>query len=169
MQLRLPGLVFRHTPTPLQGICHKAYQDMKTNLQDELDRTKRYVRKHFSNALMSDAKWWKLICSLEAEVIGIEQIVVKFIDSADTHTIRMPRIADLSPPKPFIDTLEFGPIETCAIEWIEIPEMTRPYIDGVPASTAKQDIKAARATIASLGKYPVEDSRNGLVIRGYLR
>lgn len=135
----------------------------------EPDRTRRYVRKHFSNALMSDTKWRKLISSLDEADIGVEQIIVKFVDTADAHTIRMPRIVDLHPPKPFIDTIEFGPIETCAIEWIEIPEMTEPRIDGVPASAVRQDIEAARATIAKLGKYPIEDSDGGLKIIGYIR
>lgn len=127
------------------------------------------MRKHFSTALMSDTKWRKLISALDEADIGIEEIFVKFVETADIRTIQMPRSGSLYPPWPFIDLIEFGPTELCAIEWIEIPEMTKPRIKGVPASAVKQDIEAARATIAKLGKYPIEDTDGGLKILGYIR
>lgn len=118
---------------------------------------------------MSDTKWRRLFVALNEAEIGIDQIVVKFVDAEKTHAIRMPSLGSLHPPYPYIDTIEFGPIELCAIEWIEIPEIPTPSIEGVPASAVKQDIASARALIVSLGEYPVEDSDSGLKIVGYVR
>ena len=143
---------------------------MVANLKDELDRTKRYVRKHFSSALMSDTKWRKLFAALDESDIGIEQAVVKFVETAERHVIQMPKTGHLHPPIPFIDTIEFGVVELCAIEWLEIPKAAaKPRHDGLPPSTVMQDIDAACAIITKLGKFPIEESDGGLRILGYAR
>ncbi|MDH3739210.1 MAG: hypothetical protein OER92_08440 [Alphaproteobacteria bacterium] len=134
------------------------------------ERVGRFVRENFSTALMSDTKWRKLITALDKADIRLEQAVVKFVDTNDIHSVRMPKISALHPPKPFIDTIEFGPLELRAIEWFEIPAVAVwPRSNNLPPRRSEQDIDAARAIVEGLGKYPVEQTSTGLRIIGYIR
>ncbi|MGG9999560.1 DUF6678 family protein [Pseudovibrio ascidiaceicola] len=142
---------------------------MTVNLQDDLDRTRRFVLQHYSSALMSNTKWHKLFAVLSEASTGIEQIIIKFVDNTNTHTMQVPRTRDLNAPRSFIDTIEFGPIELCAIEWIKVPKLAKPRIDGVPVSAAKQDIDLILTKITKIGQLPIEVSNDTLKITGYIR
>ena len=74
----------------------------------------------------------------------------------------------LHPPWAFVDTIEFGPVELCAIEWLEIPAVAvYPRSNKVPAARELQDVEAAEALINELGQYPLEKTETGLRIIGY--
>ena len=140
------------------------------DLGKELDRVGRFVRRNFSSALMSDTKWRKMFVALDTANIGLEQVVVKFVEVEKVHRLRIPTKADLHPPWPWVDTLEFGPIELRAIEWLEFPRTAEwPRRNGVPDLHVAQDIQAARAIIEALGLYPVEAIGASLRINGYAR
>lgn len=139
-------------------------------MTNELDRIGRFVRENFSTALMSDTKWRKLFTALDEAGIGLEQATVKFVETDNIHTVQMPKISALHPPIPFIDTIEFGPVELRAIEWFEISEVAVwPRPNNVPPRQVAQDIEAARAVVERLGQYPVEETSTGLRIIGYIR
>lgn len=143
---------------------------MVRDLKKELEQARKLARQEFSSTLMSDTKWRKLFIALDQSDIQIQQILVKFIDLDDVRIMRMPKTHSLHPPRAWIDTIEFGPVELRAIEWLKIPEFAaflRP--NKVPSRKEKQDIVEAQAIIMKLGLYPIEETDDGLLIRGYNR
>jgi hypothetical protein len=77
------------------------------------------ARRSFSAAFMSDSKWRKLIAAVHAEVPQIDQMLVKFIDVHEPRRMNFP--PGLRCPQAYVDTIEFGPVELRAIEWLELP------------------------------------------------
>ena len=67
---------------------------------------------------MSDTKWRKLIAAVEQSGSGVREMTLKFIDSDDPRRMKFP--PDLRCPWAYVDTIEFGPIELRAIEWMEL-------------------------------------------------
>ncbi len=94
---------------------------MTIHKREELDRIGRLARREFSQALMSDTKWRKLFEAVGEAGLSSEQILVKFIESDEPKRMCFPDLAALHPPRPYVDTIEFGPIELRAIEWLPIP------------------------------------------------
>jgi hypothetical protein len=76
------------------------------------------ARSKFSAAFMSDTKWRKLFATVQRARPEIDEMVVKFIDVEAPHRMRFP--PDLRCPWAYMDTLEFGPTELRAIEWLEL-------------------------------------------------
>ena len=106
----------------------------------------RLARANFSAAHMSDTKWRKLFSAVGEAYPEIEKMIVKFIDVDNPHTMRFP--PGLRCPRPYMDTIEFGPTELQAIEWLELP------IDLASLLTA-------------IGKFPITISGNQTRIAGY--
>ena len=79
----------------------------------------RLARANFSAAFMSDTKWRKLFATVGEARPDIDEMIVKFIGVETPHQMRFP--PDLRCPTPFMDTMEFGPTELRAIEWLELP------------------------------------------------
>jgi hypothetical protein len=80
----------------------------------------RRARRLFSTGLMSDTKWRKLFEAIaEACDPTPDHVVVKFIDVDEPERMRFP--FGFHPPRPYIDTLEHGPTELRAIEWLDVP------------------------------------------------
>lgn len=79
----------------------------------------RRARRLFSTGLMSDTKWRKLFEAI-AETCDppLDHVVVKFIGVDEPKRMRFP--FGLYPPRPYIDTLEYGPTELRAIEWLDV-------------------------------------------------
>ncbi|MGK9169809.1 hypothetical protein KXR53_26080 [Inquilinus limosus] len=77
----------------------------------------RLARARFSVALMSDSKWRKLLAAVRDGRDDINHVMVKFIDVDEPRRMRFP--LSLSCPRAYADTIEFGPVELRAIEWIE--------------------------------------------------
>jgi len=73
-------------------------------------------------------------------------MVVKFIDVEASHRIRFP--PNLGCPWPFMDTMEFGPTELRAIEWLELAADLRSILE-------------------EAGKFPITISENLTRITGY--
>ena len=110
------------------------------------DATKmgKLARERFSVALMSDTKWRKLFSAVEQ--LGSGHMIVKFIDLKEPRQMRFP--PSLACPKAFMDTIEFGPVELRAIEWLELP--------------LKLELIVGR-----IGKFPLEPTEVGTRVIGY--
>ena len=143
---------------------------MSVHSREELARLGRVARREFSRALMSDTKWRKLFAILADRGLALHQLRVKFIEVEDARTIDVPPAGAVDVPWPYIDTIEFGPAEFRAIEWLEVPAIARfPRPDKVPAQEVRQDIESVETALAVSGLYPIERSEAGLRIVGYRR
>jgi len=109
-------------------------------------REGRLARERFSAALMSDTKWRKLIEAVAAAHPTQVLAGVKFIYVAEAKTINFPPSLDC--PLAFMDTIEFGPVELRAIEWLDLP------LD-------------LADVLAPLGHFPIESTAAGTRVRGY--
>lgn len=137
-------------------------------LSDDLRRDRRFARRRYSSALMSNSKWRAVFTALADVRPALRQMVVKFIDRDDIRTMDLPW---LHAPHAFVDSFEFGPFPLVAIEWIEIPAVAVfRRSDGVPAERHPQDIDAVHATLDALGKrLPIVRTSDGLRIVGHRR
>jgi hypothetical protein len=125
-----------------------------------------FARHRFSSASMSDTKWRKLIAAVQSAAPNTSQMKVKFIDVETPHVMRFP--PDLDCPYAYLDTIEFGPVEMRAIEWLEFPRTAKfQRSNNVPARLKEQDIDKAAEAIAALGQYPLEVTPEALRITGY--
>jgi hypothetical protein len=127
-----------------------------------------FARERFSSALMSDTKWRKLFAAVTRPEVGMKQMLMKFID------VEVPRLMKCPPsfecPHAYMDTMEFGPVELRAIEWLEFPrtaKFQRPH--NVPPRMEEQNIDKAAEAIAALGMYPLELTADAVRITGYRR
>jgi hypothetical protein len=121
-------------------------------------------------SLMSDTKWRKLIQALNRPDLTLSRCVLKLIDEPEPRTTHLPNEASFSPPRPWIDA-SIGPIRLRTIEWLFFPRSfeTRPMDDRtLPATRHQQDVEAAAEVLTALGRYPIELTEEGLLVRGYL-
>ena len=103
------------------------------------------ARRHFSGALMSDTKWRKLIEAVRAAWPEKLSATVRFVGLDEPKTMRFPP-ALLH--RPYMDTIEFGPVALRAIEWLELPaDLT--------------------AVLEPIGEFPVEVNGGRTRIFGY--
>ncbi|MBV9883266.1 MAG: hypothetical protein JO276_09685 [Sphingomonadaceae bacterium] len=106
----------------------------------------RLAREHFSSALMSDTKWRKLLTAIATAGLPLNHATVKFIDVVEPRVLRFPPSLDCHPA--YMDTIEFGPVELRAIEWLDFPV----------------DIEAVARP---LGRFPLEIIAGGMRVVGY--
>jgi hypothetical protein len=106
----------------------------------------RLARARFSAAFMSDTKWRKAFQAISEARLGVDTMLVKFIDVEEPKQMRFP--PSFACPLPYMDTIEFGPTELRSIEWLEI----------------EADIEAL---LTPLGKFPIEKSNRGSRLVGY--
>ncbi|MEM6907295.1 MAG: hypothetical protein AAF494_01345 [Pseudomonadota bacterium] len=104
----------------------------------------KLARERFSVALMSDTKWRKLFSAVGHLSSG--PMIVKFIDVEEPRQMRFP--PSFACPMAFMDTLEFGPVELRAIEWLELPIDLEPIVDPI-------------------GKFPLQQTDFGTRVIGY--
>jgi len=143
---------------------------MTLHTREQLKGLGRLARREFPQALMSDSKWRKLFATVDRAGLAPERILVKFIDVDEIKSMRFPGESALHPPRPYIDTFEFGPIELRSIEWLLIPRQA--HIrgdDGLPARIVEQDVDAIHELVASAGQFPLEQIESGLKVTGYRR
>lgn len=76
------------------------------------------ARRAFSSALMSDTKWRKLLAALAAMEPAPGRMLVKFIDVETPRQMAFPPC--LQTAHAYMDTIEYGPVELRAIEWMEL-------------------------------------------------
>lgn len=132
-----------------------------------LRRLGTQTRRDVSHAHMSDTKWRKLLSALDEAGFGRARIVVRFIDRPEPRVMTLPKRADLWPPRPYADSITVGPLELRAITWLELPTLARwPSGDGRPVPTVPQDMAHARAVLEALGRFPLEETEQGLRILG---
>ena len=141
---------------------------MSVHDRNELRRVNRRVRANTRASLMSDSKWRKMLVALDRPGLELRQCVVKFVGGAEPRIMRLPK--GLHPPRPWIDTVEFGPIPLRAIEWMWFPAAIElpPTHGALSARRIEQDVEAAFHIVGALGKYPAELSERGLLIVGHL-
>ena len=134
----------------------------------ELEKVRELVGREFSTGLMSNTKWRKMIAALDGADLGLHQMLIKFVDVEDVRTLKFPPSLQL--PWPWFDTIEFGPVEFLAIEWLEFPAVsTTPRPNNVPPKRIVQDIEGAVKVISGLGQYPIEVTDHGLRVVGWVR
>lgn len=95
---------------------------------------------------MSDAKWRKLLTAIIDSDLQVSEMVVKFIDVEEPQLMRFPPNLDCH--YAYMDTIEFGPVELRAIEWLDLP--------------ADADF-----LVRPLGQFPTEATTQGTRIIGY--
>ncbi|GLK54908.1 hypothetical protein JOD31_002068 [Methylopila capsulata] len=137
----------------------------------DAEKEGRRARRLFSHAHMSDTKWRKLFLAVADAGLNARQAIVKFIDVDEPRPMAFPTAGALHPPRPYIDTMEFGPIELRAIEWLEIlaEAVTERRTPGTPPRREPQDLDGARAVIEKLGLFLLDDTPGGLRVIGYSR
>ena len=136
--------------------------------REELDREDRLIRANTRASLMSDTKWRKLLVALDHSELHLRHCIVKFVGDPEEKPLRRP--TGLYPPRPWVDTLQFGPIPLRSIEWLLFPRVAevRDPDRTIPATHLVQDVDGAARIIEALGRYPAELSERGLVIVGHL-
>ena len=134
----------------------------------ELSWEDRRVRRTTSASLMSDTKWRKVFAAIQAHPeLELRQCIYKFVDYAEER-VASPG-AGLYPPRPWIDTISFGPIPLRAIEWILFPRMAEYRLDRTtPPRRVPQNTDDAMRILGALGRLPLEMTDLGLLIRGYV-
>lgn len=136
--------------------------------REELQRVGRRVRARAHASLMSDTKWRKVLLELNKSEWQLEYCIVKFIDVTEEKRVYFP--IGLYPPRPWVDTFGFGPIPLRSIEWMLIPRIVKYKRGnpGVPDGEIDQDVEAIMSAIDKLGKYPVQLTDRGLLVRGHV-
>lgn len=117
---------------------------------------------------MSDTKWRKIFTTIDAHPeLELRQCIFKFIGSTE-ECIGSPE-AYLGVPRPWGDTVSFGPIPFRSIEWILFPRLAEYRFDRtIPARLVPQDVNNAMRIFSGLGQLPLEMTERGLLVRGYL-
>jgi hypothetical protein len=110
------------------------------------DKVSRSARRDFSVALMSDTKWRKLFNAVIDAHAGSFKMTVKFIDAVEPQQLAFPPNFQFHPAA--MDTIEFGPVEYRAIEWLEFPIDLEPLLK-------------------PLGQFPTQMLETGTRVIGY--
>lgn len=156
---------------PIAAIRHPCHASRVTvHPRHELEHLSRVARGAFSHAFMSDTKWRKLFAVLEEDALGLCQMRMKFVDVEQPAVMMLPSIGFSHTPHPYIDTIEFGPVEFRAIEWLEIPavaRLSRPSY--VSDREIPQNLAQLEACLGSCGLFPIQRSDESLRIVGYSR
>jgi len=121
------------------------------NLQAERERTRRLVKRTSPASLLSDTKWRKIFAALKAPELGLEAVRVKFLGVEGEHPLTLKGVG-LHPPRPFIDSLQFGPFDLISIEWLWIP--------------ARHSVLALQM-LAEIGQLTIDDVGDGTRIIGH--
>jgi len=106
----------------------------------------RLARMRFAAALMSDTKWRKLIAAVKEASPNVSEMTLKFVDTDEPRQMKFP--PSLACPRAYIDTIELGPVELRAIEWMELAMVLEPVLRPV-------------------GRFPVETINGHSRIVGY--
>jgi hypothetical protein len=117
---------------------------------------------------MSDTKWRRVFAAIENHPeLGIRQCVFKFLE-LDEERVAGP-VVDFFPPRPWLDSMSFGPFPLRSIEWLLFPHKASYQVDPrFPPRFEAQDVEGARDVLDRLGKLPLEMTERGLLVRGYL-
>jgi len=141
---------------------------MTIHTREELNRLSCAARRDYSHAHMSDAKWRKAFRVLEDPELALCQMRIKIIEVNVPKLMRLPTIGIEHTPRPYIDTIEFGPIEFRAIEWLEIPAVGLiPQPNNRPPREVPQEIDLLQTRLEGLGKFPVERNSDDVRLVGY--
>jgi hypothetical protein len=141
---------------------------MAVHDREELNREDRLIQSNTRASLMSDTKWRKLLSALDKSELELRRCIVKFMGDPEEKVLSRP--VGLYPPRPWVDTFQFGPIPLRSIEWLLFPRVAevRDPDCTIPAKHLVQDVDGAARIIEALGRYPAELSERGLVIVGHL-
>ena len=62
---------------------------------------------------------------LEDPALELVQVCVQFIEMKTPQRMKLPTIGYEHVPWPYLDTIEFGPVELRSIAWLEIPAVAK--------------------------------------------
>ncbi|HET9218533.1 MAG TPA: DUF6678 family protein [Terriglobia bacterium] len=127
----------------------------------------RLVAKQFSRSFMSNAKWRRLITTLDSVEPEL-QVIWKFVGSKNDG-VRWSLPAIESMQEEYLDNrFWFGPLYYKEIEWLEIPLVAKPWgKENLPITYRDQDIEKVRKALEKSGRWSLEDTGTGLRIYGY--
>ncbi len=127
----------------------------------------KIIEKSFNFSYMSNAKWRKCF-SLLSEISPDLQVIWKFVASKNDgvrHAL------------PLIESLEesylssrfwFGPAYYKEIEWIEFPEVGKPYgKEKIPGAFYQQDVAGVLVALNEIGQWYTEETDLGFRLYGY--
>jgi hypothetical protein len=133
------------------------------NTEKNMDEEYEKIVARYSASYMSDSKWRKLFLAWARSGVEIRKSEWHFIDSEHTENHNLPREHDIM-EKRFADG-QFQPFEYKWIFEIHIPSTFRP--DPNTPFEKMQDIERLKQIAAKLGKYPIYDTADGIVLRAY--
>ena len=138
----------------------------KTDLRHELERDRRTASRDYGGSVMSNSKWRVIFEALSTAELEIQQITAKFIGVQEEKRMQLPWLKWT--PRPYIDSIEFGPFPIVGIEWIDIPaEAEIPTSHGVRRH--RQDLSLVASTLAATGRKLMHEERpDALRIIGHL-
>jgi len=128
----------------------------------------KLIKSNFSSLLLSNAKWRKCFAELDKTSPDL-QVIWKFVGSKN-NGIRhaLPTVVALE-EKYLSSLFWFGPCYYKEIEWLEFPEIGKPYgKERIPGAFYSQDIDKAKNALCSIGQWPIEETELGFRINGYI-
>ena len=128
----------------------------------------KIVKREFTRAFMSNAKWRKLFVALDEATPQGAQVIWKFVGAKNDG------VRHSLPPSPSLgeryldDRFWFGPCYYKEIEWIEFPRVNKPYgREKIPGAHFDQDVEAIKSTLESIGAWELEATAIGYRVYGY--
>ena len=135
-------------------------------------RNRRLMRRGFKALLMSDTKWRKLFFAIERLNLCLPLFRVKFIDGTNEMVLSTPTSRSFYAPRQFVEAVEFGPYELCAIEWLEFPRSVAQegnWMSRRHGTIIEQDVERAEQALKRVALFPMELTESGLRVTGHLR
>lgn len=121
---------------------------------------------------MSDTKWRKLFLAVERLNLRLPLCRIKWIDGLNIRVLSTPVGYCLMCPRPFVDSVEFGPFELCSIEWLEFPRRVVQegnWMGRRDGMIYVQDVEHAERALKLVARFPMELTESGLRITGHVR
>jgi len=128
----------------------------------------KFVKMNFESMLLSNAKWRK--CFKELDVSAPElQVIWKFIGS-NNQSLRHSLPSTIALGDRYLNShFWFGPCYYKEIEWLDFPRVGKPAgKEKVPGSFYYQDIDKAKDALCRIGQWPIEETKSGFRINGYV-
>jgi len=127
------------------------------------------IKQKYSAALMSNQKWQKLYKVMAANGADFAGIEYRFTDTSNIHFGYAPsesQIWETAIDDPV--TGARGPIEYKHIESILIPySYSYQEYENAPRKTRRLNIKVFLEALEKVGRFPITETQQGIVIHGY--
>lgn len=127
----------------------------------------KLIKQSFTSASMSNAAWRKCIKVLN-EVAPEMQVIWKFVGSKNDGVRHSLPPNEAVEEKYLTSRFWFGPLYYKEIEWLEFPEIGKPYgQEKVPGAHFKQNVDAVVEALNSKGKWHMVQTELGVRLCAY--